>query len=135
MHVHQTGVKMVHISTDHLFDGTNAFSHEETQLSPLNVYGKTKGEGEKAILSNNPDSLIIRTNFFGWGPAYKASFSDKILKSLESEKASNLFDDVIYTPISVKTLSEKFHLLIRQRRKGVFNVCSNERITKYQFGL
>ena len=132
---HQTGVKMVHISTDHLFDGTKAFSHEATQLSPLNVYGKTKGEGEKAILSNNPDSLIIRTNFFGWGPAYKASFSDKILKSLENEKASNLFDDVYYTPISIKTLSEKVHLLLDKDASRVFNVCSNERITKYQFGL
>jgi len=132
---HQTGVKMVHISTDHLFDGTKAFSNEETQLSPLNVYGKTKGEGEKAILSNNPDSLIIRTNFFGWGPAYKASFSDKILKSLEGETTANLFNDVFYTPISVKTLSENIHQLIDKAAKGVFNVCSNERITKYQFGL
>lgn len=132
---HQSGVKMVHISTDHLFDGTKAFSQETTQLSPLNVYGKTKGEGEQIILSKNPDTLIIRTNFFGWGPSYKASFSDKILKSLESEKSINLFDDVYYTPISIKTLSEKVHLLINKDASGVFNICSNERITKYQFGL
>ena len=41
------GIKLVHISTDHLFDGTNAFNDEQTPLSPLNTYGKTKGEGEK----------------------------------------------------------------------------------------
>ena len=131
----KTGVKLVHISTDHLFDGTNSFNDEQTPLSPLNTYGKTKGEGEKAILENNPDALVIRTNFFGWGPAYKASFSDKILKTLEAGKHNNLFDDVYYTPISVKTLSEKIALLIEKDAKGVFNICSNERITKYQFGL
>ena len=128
-------IKLVHISTDHLFDGTNAFSDEQTLLSPLNTYGKTKGEGEQAILANNPDALVIRTNFFGWGPAYKASFSDKILKNLEAGKQNNLFDDVYYTPISVKTLSEKITLLVKKGGKGVFNICSNERITKYQFGL
>lgn len=131
----QSGVKMVHISTDHLFEGTSAFSDEGTQLSPLNVYAKTKGEGEQVISKNNPEALVIRTNFFGWGPAYKASFSDKILKYLESEKASNLFDDVYYTPIYVKTLSEKIYLLLDKNASGIFNVCSNERITKYQFGL
>tara|TARA_B100000900_G_scaffold415766_1_gene447087 strand:- start:1879 stop:3948 length:2070 start_codon:yes stop_codon:yes gene_type:complete len=129
------GIKLVHISTDHLFDGTNAFSDEETPLSPLNIYGKTKGEGEKAILENNSDALVIRTNFFGWGPTYKASFSDKILKSLERGKSINLFDDVYYTPISVKTLTEKILRLVEKKAKGVFNICSNERITKYQFGL
>lgn len=129
------GIKLVHISTDHLFDGTNVFSDEQTPFSPLNTYGKTKGEGEKAILENNPDALVIRTNFFGWGPAYKASFSDKILKNLEAGKQNNLFDDVYYTPISVKTLSEKILLLVEKQAIGVFNVCSNERITKYQFGL
>ena len=128
-------IQLVHISTDHLFDGTKAFSNEENQLSPLNIYGKTKGEGEKAVIGNNPHALVIRTNFFGTGPAYKASFSDKILKNIKLGKVSNLFDDVYYTPVSVKTLSEKIHLLVNKGAKGVFNVCSNERITKYQFGL
>ena len=61
--------------------------------------------------------MVIRTNFFGWGPAYKASFSDKILKNLEAGKQNNLFDDVYYTPISVKTLSEKITLLIKKGEK------------------
>tara|TARA_B110000046_G_scaffold65207_1_gene72683 strand:- start:2990 stop:5056 length:2067 start_codon:yes stop_codon:yes gene_type:complete len=128
-------IKLVHISTDHLFDGSTAFADEKVSFSAVNIYGKTKGEGEKAILRSNPNALIIRTNFFGWGPEYKASFSDKILKSLENNKSSNLFSDVYYTPISVKTLSEKINILIEKEAKGVFNVCSNERITKYQFGL
>ena len=74
----KSDIKLVHISTDHLFDGTNSFKQENEKLSPLNNYAKTKGEGEKAVLVKNPTALVIRTNFFGWGPTYKASFSDKI---------------------------------------------------------
>ena len=131
----KTGIKLVHISTDHLFDGNNAFVDEETELSPLNTYGKTKGEGERDVLKINPEALVIRTNFFGWGPSYKASFSDMILKNLENNKPAKLFDDVYYTPISVKTLSLNINYLINNSAKGLFNICSNERITKYQFGM
>ena len=128
-------VKLVHISTDHLFDGNLPFATETTSKSPVNNYGKTKGEGEEVVQKANTDALIIRTNFFGWGPAYKSSFSDKILKNLESGQISKLFKDVYYTPISVGTLRDTIQRLLEHNAKGVFNVTSNERISKHQFGV
>ena len=128
-------IKFVHISTDHLFNGENAFVNEMQKYSPLNIYGETKGEGEQTVLNNNKDALVIRTNFFGWGPGYKNSFSDKILKDLDNKKAAKLFNDVFYTPVSVKVLSKMINLLLNSSASGIFNICSNERITKYQFGL
>tara|TARA_B100000963_G_scaffold40429_1_gene30077 strand:+ start:1264 stop:3330 length:2067 start_codon:yes stop_codon:yes gene_type:complete len=128
-------IKMVHISTDHLFEGKRAFADEKAPIKPLNIYGKTKGEGEIFILDENPNAIIIRTNFFGWGPNHKDSFSDKILKSLENNETTNLFSDVFFTPVSVNTLRENVYLLLKKNAKGIFNVCSNERITKYHFGL
>ena len=131
----ECNIKFVHISTDHLFDGTNPFITESMGYSPLNIYGKTKGEGEQNVLKNNNNAIVIRTNFFGWGPAYKESFSDKILKNLESDEAVNLFNDVFYTPISVRALRDKVNHLVEKKAYGIFNICSNERISKYQFGL
>ena len=128
-------VKLVHISTDHLFDGTLPFANETTSKSPVNNYGKTKGEGEEVVQQTNTDALLIRTNFFGWGPAYKASFSDQILKNLVNGLTSKLFKDVYYTPISVVTLRDAIERLLQHNAKGVFNVTSNERISKYQFGV
>ena len=72
-------IKLIHISTDHLFDGTKSYYTENDIKSPLNNYAKTKSQAEDEILALNKDALIIRTNFFGWGPSYKNSFSDKIL--------------------------------------------------------
>ena len=72
------GIKLVHISTDHLFDGQESFVSELTPYSPLNNYGISKSkEGEQEVLKNNSDAIIIRTNFFGSGPSYKASFQTK----------------------------------------------------------
>ena len=79
-------IKLVHISTDHLFEGSSAFKNEKESKLPLNNYAKTKSKGEDIILENCPEALIIRTNFFGLGPNYKPSFSDKILRDLESGK-------------------------------------------------
>ena len=72
--------------------------------------------------------------FFGWGPSYKPSFSDKILKSLERNNSIQLFDDVYYTPISVAKLRESILALLEKNAFGVYNVTSSERITKYEFG-
>ncbi len=128
-------VKLVQISTDHLFDGKNSFNSESDFCKPLNNYGITKAECEKAVIDINPEALIIRTNFFGIGPSYKASFSDKILKNLVAAKVSNLFNDVFYTPVSVNTLRKAIMDLLKKKAKGIFNVSSNERLTKYQFGM
>ena len=131
----ESNIKFVHISTDHLYNGLSAFTSEEDDYSPLNYYAKTKGQGEKIVLDKNKDAIVIRTNFFGWGPSYKSSFSDRIIKSLSKGVPLKLFDDVYYTPISIRTLSEKILNLIDKDAKGVFNISSNERITKYEFGL
>jgi dTDP-4-dehydrorhamnose reductase len=127
-------IKFIHISTDHLFDGTKSYYTENDIKSPLNNYAKTKSQAEDEILALNKDALIIRTNFFGWGPSYKNSFSDKILKYLESDKKIELFEDVFYSPISVDELKNQIFKLIKLNAKGIFNVASNERISKYHFG-
>ena len=74
---------------------------------PLNNYALTKSKAEDTILEINKSSLIIRTNFFGWGPSYKKSFSDKIISYLETNKKIELFNDVYFTPISIIELKNQ----------------------------
>jgi dTDP-4-dehydrorhamnose reductase len=55
-------VKLIHISTDYVFDGTSSIAlTEEAKTQPINVYGSTKRAGE-ACLEANPDAIIIRTS-------------------------------------------------------------------------
>jgi dTDP-4-dehydrorhamnose reductase len=130
----QLGVKMVQISTDHLFSGEMPMLDEQAPVNPLNVYGKSKAEAEKQILNVNSSALVIRTNFFGWGPSYRSSFSDFIIDTLVSKNKLTLFDDVFFTPIHTSTLIRIVHELVACDAKGIFNVVGDERISKKNFG-
>jgi dTDP-4-dehydrorhamnose reductase len=128
-------VPFAHISTDHLYSGHNAFTDEDLPLSPINIYGSTKAEAELRVLEENPEALVIRTNFYGWGTSYRQSFSDFITRTLRAEKELELFDDVFYTPILAESLAKATHDLIALKAKGIFNVVGEERLSKFDFGL
>jgi dTDP-4-dehydrorhamnose reductase len=132
---HICGVKFVQISTDHLFDGKERFSDEGKFANPLNYYAKTKLLAEEGVLNTNPDALVVRTNFFGWGTSYRNSFSDFIIMSLRNGSKINLFSDVYFTPILVETLAENILELLKNNASGIFNVVGNERMSKFYFGL
>ena len=129
------GIKMVHISTDHLFDGNFSLVTEEACTKAVNVYGDTKSLAEKVVLKNNPDALIIRTNFYAWGTSYRKSFSDTIIEALRENQNLCLFDDVHYSPILAENLIQTVHDLLEKNAKGIYNVVSDDRISKYDFGI
>lgn len=129
------GIPLIHISTDHLFDGSKAMMTEEDILNAVNVYGKTKGIAENAVLNINPNALIVRTNFYGWGTTYRQSFSDQIINSLRQKKVISLFEDVYYTPILTENLINIIHELIDKKAFGIYNVVSDDRVSKYDFGV
>jgi dTDP-4-dehydrorhamnose reductase len=127
-------IQLVHISTDHLFDGVQSLLSEEENPSSVNIYGLTKARAEEAVYAENQKALIIRTNFFGWGTKYRKSFSDFVVDALRNKQPIQLFDDVFYTPIHAGCLSQITHALLEKGAIGVFNVVGDERITKYNFG-
>ena len=128
-------IKLVHISSDHIFSGETQFSNEYIVPMPLNNYAITKYEAEVSVNKNNPKSLIIRTNFFGWGTNYRYSFSDFILNNLRNNLKVNLFTDIFYTPILIDELVSCINELLEQNNYGIFNIVGNERLSKYDFGL
>ena len=72
-------IYLIHISTDHLFKGTKKYYSELSLPQPVNNYGKTKEKSEQIIKSKLKNYLIIRGNFYGWGPKYRKSFVGKNL--------------------------------------------------------
>jgi dTDP-4-dehydrorhamnose reductase len=127
-------VPFVHISTDHLFSGGQPLVNENHTPSPKNVYARTKAEAEYRVLEAHNNSLVIRTNFYGWGPAYRKSFSDAVIGSLRSGQTITLFSDVFYTPILIEALVNAVHDLIERKVSGIYNVVGDDRVSKYEFG-
>ena len=130
-----TNKKLIHISTDHLFKDENFKHKENDEVSLLNIYAKSKFNGELEVLKNMPSALICRTNFFGKGPPHKLSFSDWIIKSSKEKKKITLHNDVYFTPISGNNLVYFAHKLLDSNFSGIFNICSNEVLSKYEFGM
>jgi len=127
--------KFIHISTDHLFDGINEIYFENDIPNPLNQYGKSKAEAEAKVLSIYKKSLIIRTNFFCWGPIYRKTFSENIVDSLRNNQYLYLFNDVYYTPIEIAELIDSILFLLNNNNTGIFNISSSMKISKYDFGV
>jgi dTDP-4-dehydrorhamnose reductase len=127
--------KMVHISTDQLFDGLEAWKTEDDVPTPLNVYGKTKQLAESAVIDQNKTSLVIRTNFFGWGLPPRSSFSDWILRGLDQRQELTMFTDVFFTPILIDHLVDTVFSLVEQNGSGIFNVVGADRLSKYDFAM
>jgi len=130
----ELSIKLIHVSTDHLFLGNEAFLREEQVISPINEYGKTKGLAELEVLKHNPNALIIRTNFYGWGTSYRRSFSDFIIDSLRRDGSIALFEDVFFTPISIEFLVGAVTELTNLGVAGVVNVVGDQRLSKFEFG-
>jgi dTDP-4-dehydrorhamnose reductase len=127
-------ISLVHISTDHLFDDRATLFAEADQTAPLNVYGRTKADGEQAVLDACPEALVARTNFFGWGTSYRASFTDFIIGGLRSGAGPLLFDDVHFTPILIDDLVGAVHRLVAGGAQGLYHTVGEERLSKYAFG-
>jgi dTDP-4-dehydrorhamnose reductase len=127
--------KLVHISTDHLFDGRQAMRTEDDPPRPLNAYARSKLEGEHLVAAHCPDALIVRTNFFGWGHVGRKSISDWILEALRAGKPLRMFDDAFFTPIAAGGLARAVHRLVATGMRGVLNVCGDERLSKHEFAV
>ncbi len=129
----ERGIKLVHISTDHLFAGDRPWWSEADEPHPLNVYARTKLRAEALVRETDPQALIVRTNFFGWGHRYRQSFSDWIIESLRADRHITMFDDIFFTPILADDLALAAHEAVAHGASGVYHIVGEERISKYDF--
>lgn len=130
----KVGVPLIHISTDHLFSGADSFLDEICEPAPKNIYAMTKAIAECEVREIYPQALIIRTNFYGWGPAYRQSFSDFVINSLRDGREISLFRDIFYTPILAESLVQIAHELLDTEASGIYHVVGDDRISKLEFG-
>jgi dTDP-4-dehydrorhamnose reductase len=131
----ELNIDYIHISSDHLFSGKDKFIAEKEKTFPLNEYAKSKVQAEEKVMSINSNALIVRTNFYGWGPEHRNSFSDWILSSLRTKTSITMYTNLFYTPINVLTLIDTIFELYEKKATGIFNVVGEERVSKYDFGM
>ncbi len=130
----ETGAKLVHISTDAVFDGISGPYREDDPTQPVNVYGKSKLAGEQAVQAVNPGVLIIRTNIFGWNAQPKSSLAEWFLEQLEAGNTCPGFIDIKFSPLLVNDLGKLILEMLSEDLSGVFHIPGADCISKYDFG-
>jgi dTDP-4-dehydrorhamnose reductase len=125
--------KFVYISTDHLWAGTRQMVSESEPTAPINVYARSKAEGERRVLEADPSALIIRTNFFGQGQPWRQSLSDWMIAKLCGGEGVRAFTDSYFTPIHLDHLAPIMVDLIECSASGIFHVAGRDRISKFDF--
>lgn len=111
------GVPFLHISTDYVFNGLGGAPYAETaDTAPLNVYGQTKADGEKAVLAANPDALIVRTSWV-YAPE-GTNFVRTMLQLAADRDALNVVEDQIGRPTEAHALADALLELSEHLRGG-----------------
>ena len=129
--------RLIQISTDYVFDGTEGPYEEGAPVHPLSVYGTSKLGAEEAVLAM-PEGLgtIVRTVvLYGHGKNLTSSFVTWLIESLRKGEPVRIVDDQVS---NVTLASEMATILLEMAEKGcsgVYHVSSRDRASRYQFAL
>ena len=127
-----SNARMIHLSTDYVFDGTSSAPYrEEDPPNPLNVYGASKLQGERQIREVLENHLIIRTEWlFG---RHGKNFVDTILRLAAQQEELRVVNDQRGAPTFTKDLSWAIEKLLEKEAKGILHITNSGSCTWFEF--
>ncbi len=127
-------IRIIHFSTDYVFDGTAKRPYkEDDQCNPINAYGESKLAGERYLQSLADDYVLIRTSWL-YGVKGK-NFVQTILEKAKTTPTLSIVDDQVGSPTYTKDLAAAVDLLISQNLKGIFHITNRGSCSWYQFAV
>ncbi len=128
----QIGAKVIHISTDYVFDGTRNMPYKETDKpNPLSIYGKSKLEGELAVQGIMDNYAIIRTAWL-FGP-YRKNFVTTMLDLAEKDHSLSIVDDQYGCPTYTTDLSNAIWMVVQLDLRGIYHVTNSGTCSRYEW--
>lgn len=130
--------KLVHVSTDYVFDGAKHQPYvEEDRAAPLNVYGNTKFAGEAFLQGLAEKYFIVRTSaLYGKSPCRAKggrNFVDLMLKLAAERDEVRVVDDEIVSPTSTAELAKQIVILGRTNHYGLYHATAEGSCSWYEF--
>jgi dTDP-4-dehydrorhamnose reductase len=129
-------VKLIHISTDYVFDGTSSVAlTEEAITKPINVYGATKRAGELTCLKLNPDAIIIRTSWVY--SRFGNNFVKTMQRLLQELDTISVVNDQIGSPTYAADLAQVMMDIVTAQEwiAGMYHYSNEGEISWYEFVL
>lgn len=134
----QHDVRLIHISTDYVFDGTAKQPYKETDKTcPVNTYGESKLKGEELALQNNPSTIIIRTAWVY--SSFGNNFVKTMLRLMKEKESINVVNDQFGCPTYASDLAKAIMQIISsgktKENPGIYHYCSTGITNWYEFAL
>ncbi len=132
----QRNARLLHVSTDYVFDGRRGPYDESSEARPLSVYGMTKWEGEKAVLQTLPHSAVVRMcALYGWNrDRGKANSVTWIINRLREGKTVPLFEDQRVSPTYAHHAASMLLELAATSETGIFHLAPPDCVTRMELG-
>jgi len=128
--------RIVHLSSDYVFDGTKAPYTETDPPHPVNYYGRTKLASENVLKTSGIDHTIIRTSFiYGAAQHANANFALYLLHANQAGEVIEAPTDLAAAPTLVDDLALAIVRIAERRRFGLYNVAGPEIMSRYEFAI
>jgi dTDP-4-dehydrorhamnose reductase len=130
----ESGGRMVHVSTDFVFDGRKSQPYRpDDPPAPLGVYGRSKWHGEQAVAAADPDALIVRTAWVY--DAQGTNFLATVLRLAREGDRVTIIDDQVGTPTAAASLAKGLWGLVGARARGTFHYTDAGVASWYDFAV
>lgn len=130
------GAKIIHLSTDYVFDGKSGPYTELDRPNPLSYYGRTKLASENVLKTSGIPSTVIRTMvLYGVGYNVKLNFALWLAKNLSEGKPVKVVDDQVGNPTLVDDLAFAIVKIVELDRNGLYHVAGANLVNRYEFAL
>lgn len=126
--------KIIHLSTDYVFDGTSGPYKEDDPLNPISIYGKTKLASEHILLEKDNKNLVIRGNvLYDYSPHTSASFLNWVVSSLKGNQEIKVVEDQFNNPTWTRSMSDIIELSIENDLEGIIHWGDSVHISRFEF--
>ena len=126
--------KIIHLSTDYVFDGTSGPYREDDPLNPISIYGKTKLASEHILLEKDIKNLVIRGNvLYDYSPHTSASFLNWVVSSLKGNQEIKVVEDQFNNPTWTRSMSDIIELSIENDLEGIIHWGDSVHISRFEF--
>lgn len=130
------GTKIVHLSTDYVFDGSDGPYGEEASPSPLGYYGKSKLASENSLRASDLDFAIVRTMIlYGEAEDVRPNFVTWLVSALRQGNSVTIVNDQFGNPTLADDLAAAILRIIQLQKWDLFHISGSEFIDRYQFAL
>jgi len=134
---HRHSARLIHISTDYVFDGNSAVPLKESDpTGPINIYGASKLAGEQKAMENNPGATVVIRTAWVYSQ-FGNNFVKTMIRLMKERPAINVVDDQLGSPTYAADLAAAIVGIIAYPRftPGIYHYSNEGQITWYQFAL